>query len=243
MSEVTENQINDYALGLHNDGANEDSIIDGIRSEFGLSVVKAIRAFKQFQKSAGLVMSNAEKAEQAEVCIKNNIVDDVLDQVTAVAEIADTLSLTASAARRYVKKFANANPDITVQGGSRPTADYSEYEDTVLDMINEGKGRSDIGQYLADEFDSVEDVKRGKRIYSAIARKHDLLKHRESVDYTQAFQWLAEQTEDITRVDTKQALVEMGYTSYAASRFYNGVKFMEQKAQFDATGSALAEAA
>lgn len=221
---VTNEMVIDAYIERYNDGEHdEDVLVAAIMEQFMLGARKAIKLLKAFKKQHGLVMTKEQKDLKVAEIVEDSTVDDVIDTSVAITAISEALNISSNAARRHVKTYAEAN-DVAYATNRKPGL-IEKHTDEVVGMINEGKTRTEIGQYLADEYEDVTDLKAGKRLYTRIASKAGLAgTGASSIDYTAAADWFLEN--DVTdKALIVTALQELGYSISAAKSIFKAHKF------------------
>lgn len=167
---------------MHAKGMTEDAIIEALAKSAGLSIMKAVGAYKKFQKDAGLVMSKEERTTKITDTI-NPFVDakkKTIELEKAVAAVASELDISDSSAKGHVRRYCKgAGIEMPVRS-TLSEDDLAPYIDTVVKGKEAGEKKVDTLAALMKNFKL--DDKTAKRVYTRVCKLKGLTAARVAID-------------------------------------------------------------
>jgi len=167
---------------MHAKGMDEDAIIEALAKSAGLSIMKAVGAYKKFQKDAGLILSKEERTQKITDTIKpfTDMKKKTVDVDKAIEAVSVELDVSVSSAKGHVRRYCKA------QGIEMPTRSVMSEEDLApyIDAVVKAKEAKEkkvdtiAGLVKAHKLDE----KTAKRIYGRVCKLKGLTAARASVD-------------------------------------------------------------
>jgi len=182
---------------MHEKGMGQDEMILALTKHANLSVMKAVAAYKKFQKSAGLVESPAEKKRKADEAIEGFVTEEgSIDVKGAIEAIVDVLDVSASSAKSRIKKYCKEN-DIEMPAGVTRTAVTAndDQKELIVTSRKGGDKKADTIAKLMEKWTELEE-KTAKRMYTKVSREAGLTSVRTAADHVPVIAWLKEHGEE-----------------------------------------------
>jgi len=202
---------------MHAKGMNEDDIIEALAKNAGLSIMKAVSAYKKFQKEAGLVMSKEERTQKITDTIAP-FVDKktkTVDLEKALAAVAAELDVTESSAKGHIRRYCKAEgiemPTRTVMSED----DLKPYIASVEKAKKAGEKKADTVAGLMNGFKL--DEKAAKRIYSRVCKLKGLTSARASLDNGPVIEFLKKNAAKFTSKDKFVEMMQKNFKEMAPS--------------------------
>lgn len=167
---------------MHAKGMEEDAIIEALAKNAGLSIMKAVGAYKKFQKDAGLILTKEERTQKITDTIKpfTDAKKKTIDVDKAIAAVATELDVSPSSAKGHVRRYCKANGIEMPTRSVMSEEDLAPYIDTVVKAKETGEKKVDTIAGLVKKFKL--DDKTAKRIYARVCKLKGLTAARASVD-------------------------------------------------------------
>lgn len=167
---------------MHAKGMSEDAIIEALAKSAGLSIMKAVGAYKKFQKDAGLVLTKEERTTKITDTIKPfvDMKKKTIEVDKAIEAVAVELDISASSAKGHVRRYCKANEIEMPTRSVMSEEDLAPYIDAVVKAKEAKEKKTDTiaGLIKAHKLDD----KTAKRIYTRVCKLKGLTAARASID-------------------------------------------------------------
>ena len=175
-STETETKVTPYDMcaKMHDKGMEEDAIISALSEHAGLSIIKAVRAYENFKKKAGLVESKEDRTKRVHEVIEDHVVmgegdePSTINVADAVTAVQDALDIGPQSARKHVKAYAKEN-DIVLPEIVRSVPATDEQNTFMVESRKGGATKADTLEAFAKQYPDVT-ANRAKNIYTKASK-------------------------------------------------------------------------
>lgn len=143
----------EMCVEMHKKGMSEDDMITALTKHADLSIIKAVSAYKKFQKAAGLLQSPAEARAKAFALIEGFVTEDgIIDIDKAIDAVIEELDITKTSARARVKAYCKENKIEMPSGSSRAELVHTPVIAWFKENGTAIKTKKELAKALAKEF-------------------------------------------------------------------------------------------